>query len=278
MLFSYHITKTYYFWFTLIIVFMRKSNFIFLLFSKVLAFKLRLILRIRYRIKLKGAEVINKNATILYLPNHQALIDPIILFSEIYRFSTATPVISEKYYDIPVARWLFSKMGAVRVSDLEAGSRDTQVLKSITRSVFKGLRRNTNIVIYPSGQIAAQGFEKIFNKKAAYHIVNDLPENVLIAGVRISGLWGSRFSKFKTGKSPNFIVQLLQGGLFALANLFVLMPKRNVLIEFEDITAGARKIAADGQKPLNTYLEEFYNLHGEQTAARPKYFFFLPGH
>lgn len=255
---------------------MQKTNFYILLFSKILAFIIRLLLRIRYTIKVNGVEILQKNSPILFLPNHQALIDPVILLSQIYRFSTATPVISEKYFDLPLAKWYFKRMGAVRVSDLETGNRDTQVLKSITRSVFKGLRRNTNIVIYPSGQIAGQGFEKIFNKKAAYHIVSGIPENVQIVGVRITGLWGSMFSKAKTGKSPNFAVQLLKGFIYALANLFFFSPKRLVSIEFEDITTLAKEKVIPGQKAFNLFLEDFYNQQGEQQALFLKHIFYLP--
>ena len=255
---------------------MKNTDTFVIILSKILAFKIRLLLRIRYRISIKGSEIIQNNSPVLFLPNHQALIDPIILLSQIYRFSTATPVISEKYFDLPLAKWYFRRLGAVRVSDLETGNRDTHVLKSITRSVFKGFRRNKNIVIYPSGQIAGQGYEKIFNKKAAYHIVGTIPENVQIVGVRITGLWGSMWSKAQTGKSPDFFIQLLKGIFYTLANLLFFTPKRRVSIEFEDITAIAKEKAIPGQKPFNLYLEEFYNLHGEEPVLFLKHIFYLP--
>lgn len=212
----------------------------------------------------------------LILPNHPALVDPIILLSQIYRFSTATPVISEKYFDLPVIKSFFRSLGAVRVSDLESGSRDTQVLKVIVRSVVKGFRRKNNIVLYPSGQIAGQGFEKISNKKSAYHLVVKLPEEVQVIGVRITGLWGSTWSKAGSGKSPDFFLQLLKGLLYVLANLIFFVPKRTVTIEFENLTTQAREIALQGQKPFNAFLEEFYNHHGEEPVLFLKHFFYLP--
>jgi len=255
---------------------MSKTDTFFVLFSKVLAFKIRLVLRFRYKVTVTGTEIVQKNSPVLFLPNHQALIDPIILLSQIYSFSTATPVIAEKYYDMPVAKWLFKRMGAVRVSDLETGSRDTQVLKSITSSVFEGFQRNTNIVIYPSGQIAGQGYEKIFNKKSAYHIVSSIPENVQIVGVRITGLWGSMFSKARTGKSPDFIMQLLKGCFYILANLLFFVPKRTVNIEFEDLSTIAKETVMLGQKPFNSFLEDFYNLQGVENELYLKHIFYLP--
>jgi long-chain-fatty-acid--[acyl-carrier-protein] ligase len=224
---------------------------------------------------MKGSEILQNNSPVLFLPNHQALIDPLILLSHIYRFSTVTPVVSEKYFNIPLAKWYFKRLGAVRVSDLEAGSRDTQVLKSITRSVYKGFRRNKNIVIYPGGQIAAQGYEKILNKKSAYHIVRTIPDGVQIVGVRITGLWGSMWSKAKSGKSPDFFLQLLKGVGFVMANLLFFLPKRTVSIEFEDLTAIAKEKVMLGQKPFNTFLEDFYNLHGEEPPLFLKHIFYI---
>lgn len=255
---------------------MKKASCLFLLFSKVLAFIFRLLLRSRYMITLKGAEIIKTNTPILFMPNHPALIDPIIFLSHIYRFSSATPVLSEKYYDIPIAKWYFMGMGAVRVSDLEKGSRDTQVLKLITRSVFKGLKRKNNILLYPSGQLAGQGYEKIFNKKSAFHIVKTIPEEVQIIGVRITGLWGSMFSKALSGKSPDFFLQLLKGIFYVVANLLFFVPKRYVSIEFEDLTAISKETVVMGQKPFNSFMEDFYNLHGEEAPLFPKHIFYLP--
>jgi 1-acyl-sn-glycerol-3-phosphate acyltransferase len=257
-------------------IFMKNTNYAFFVFSKILALKIRLLLRFRYKISIQGLEIIRRNSPVLYLPNHQALIDPVILLSHIYRFSTAAPVISEKFYDIPLAKWLFKNMGAVRVSDLESGSRDINVLKLITRSVYKAFLRKKNVVIYPAGQLAGQGYEKIFNKKSTYHIVNKLPDNVQIIGVRMTGLWGSMFSKAKTGKSPDFFIQLLRGFLFTLANLLFFVPKRKVLVEFEDLTHIAREQATLGQKPFNLFLEEFYNNRGEEEPQFLKHIFYLP--
>jgi long-chain-fatty-acid--[acyl-carrier-protein] ligase len=167
-------------------------------------------------------------------------------------------------------------MGAVRVSDLERGSRDIRVLKTITRSVLKGFRRKKNILIYPAGQIAMQGYEKIINKKSAYQIVLSVPEDVQIVGVRITGLWGSMFSKAKPRKPPVFFLELLKGCFFVLVNLVFFLPKRNVTLEFEDITTSAKEKVLPGQKEFNTFLEDFYNLHGEEPALFVRHVFFLP--
>jgi acyl carrier protein len=253
---------------------MKKSDSFVLIVSKIFAFIIRLILRSRYKISIKDSEVVKNNSPVLFLPNHQALIDPVILLSQIYRFSAATPVVTEKYFDIPLVKWYLTGLGAVRVSDLEMGSRDTEVLKVITRSVIKGFGRKKNIVIYPSGQIAGQGYEKIFNKKSTYQIVKKLPDDVQVVGVRINGLWGSMFSKAWNGKSPDFFIQLLKGIFYVLANLLFFLPKRKVMIEFEDLTSKVKSEVQFGSKKFNSYLEEFYNLHGEEPPLFLKHYFY----
>ena len=250
-------------------------NSFILILSKIIAFKVRLLLQCRYKVVVKGSEVFEQKSPVFILPNHQALIDPFILVSHLFRFTTVTPVISEKYHDIPVVKSFFRSLGAIRVSDLESGSRDTQVLKVISRSVIKAFKRRKNIVLYPAGQIAGQGYEKIFNKKSAHHIVGKLPDGVLVIGVRISGLWGSMFSKARTGKSPDFFAQLSKGIFYVLANLIFFLPKRTVTLEFEDLTSEAKRIALDGQKPFNTFLEDFYNQNGTEEVNSLKHYFYI---
>lgn len=247
-------------------------------FSKMVAFTFRWMLRTRYRVSMEGIHTIDFSKPILFLPNHQALIDPVILVSHLYRYTTLSPVISEKYHDIPLAKSFFEHMGAVKVSDLESGNRDINVLTSITNSVSEAFQHKKNIVIYPGGQIAAQGYERILNKKSAYYIVHEIPEEVQIIGVRVSGLWGSIWSKAKTGKSPNLFLQLGKGFLYVLANLIFFVPKRSVRIECEEITMAAKEQVNLGQKPFNLFLEEFYNVRGEEKALFLRHFFFLPNH
>lgn len=251
-----------------------QNKFIYYLL-KAIAFTVRLLLRCRYKITVKGASIFKEDSPKFILPNHQALIDPFILVSHLYRFTTLTPVISEKYHDIPIAKSFFRTLGSIRVSDLESGSRDTQVLKVISRSVIKGFKRGRNIVLYPGGQIAGQGYEKIFNKKSAHHIVGKLPDGVQVVGVRISGLWGSIFSKARTGKSPNLFMQLFKGMFYVLANLIFFLPKRPVTLEFVDLTLEAKRIAQEGQKPFNSFLEDFYNLHGIKEVNYLKHYFYV---
>ena len=240
---------------------------------KLIAVVARFILRTRYKIKISGSELMETKQPILFLPNHQALIDPVIILGYIHKYSSVRPAITSKYFDIPLLKQLFKWWGAIRVSDLENGSRNVNVLNEVARANLKGLRRGRNMVLYPSGQIAAHGLERIVNKKSAQYIVSRIPDDVMVVGVRIRGLWGSMFSKARTGKSPDFIMVVLRAFYYVFVNLFFFLPKRKLSIEFVDITDWAVDEAQKGRKEFNTALENFYNEKGEEPVLFLSHYF-----
>ncbi len=255
---------------------MKPHTPIFTLVSKLIFFIGRILLSVRYKVEMKGTKLLKDKKTTLFLPNHQAIVDPVLFITHIYRHTTCVPVITSGYYDMPVAKYFFKKWGAVRVSDLEKGSRNTKVLEEITTSVNNGFRHGNNVVLYPAGQLPAQGYEKIMNKQSAFRVVRNMPDDVRVVGVRISGLWGSIWSKAWTGESPDFFPVLLRCIGYTLANLIFFTPMRKVTIEFEDITEKAEEKARHDRQTFNSYLETFYNIHGEEKPLFLKHIFYLP--
>ncbi|MBS2099450.1 AMP-binding protein [Carboxylicivirga linearis] len=243
---------------------MKQHHPLIIKFARIFFSWLRAILSLRYTIEVKGEEVLKQDSPKLILPNHQAIMDPIVLFAHLYKYTTAVPVVTSGYYDMPVAKTMFSSWGAVRVSDLEAGSRNTNVLEEIVKSVNHGFELKKNIVIYPSGQIATQGYEKILNKQSAYRVVKELPQDVEVIAARIRGFWGSRWSKAWTGKSPNFFGMLLKTIGFLFVNLLFFMPRRKITIEFVNVSEQTKSNSQLGKNEFNTFLEETYNVHGEE--------------
>ncbi len=253
---------------------MKKHSYISILLAKVFFSLVRVTFALRYKVTTKGTELLKSKNPKFILPNHQAIVDPIGLFCHIYKYSTAVPVIISSYYDLPIAKFFFSNWGAVRVSDLEAGSKNTNVLNQITESIDKGFALNKNIVLYPSGQLPNQGFERILNKQSAWRVAEQLPDNVEIIGVRIKGFWGSIWSKAWTGESPNFTKTLLKSFFYLFANLIFFLPRRKVNIEFHSITQEAKEKAKDGKLAFNSYLEGFYNAKGEEKTYFLKHYFY----
>ncbi|MFT3738432.1 MAG: 1-acyl-sn-glycerol-3-phosphate acyltransferase [Breznakibacter sp.] len=242
--------------------------------AKVLAFFLRLALSLRYDVKVEGTEVLMGNRPHFLLPNHQALIDPVILLAHLYKHTTAIPVLTSDFYDMPFLKPFFSGWGAVRVSNLEGKSRNTNVLNEISSAVVAGFSQNRNILLYPGGQLAAQGFERIVNKKSAHLIVTNMPSDVRVIAIRISGLWGSIWSKAWTGKTPGFVWQLFRGMFYVWANFVFFMPRRKVSIHIEDVTLQAIDRAQSGRPQFNGFLERFYNQHGEEPVLFLKHYFY----
>ncbi|MCW3806337.1 AMP-binding protein [Plebeiibacterium marinum] len=234
----------------------------------------RSFLSLRYKVSLQRTKDIDPNRPVLFLPNHQAVVDPMLLVSHIYPHKNVVPMITSSYYDLPVIKIFFKNWGAVRVSDLENGSRNLNVLKDITSAAIRAFNHNKSIVIYPSGKIASQGFERIQNKKGAHEIIKNIPDNVQVIGVRINGLWGSQWSKAWNGNSPNFALNILRGILYAICNLFIFIPRRKVSFYFEDITADAKKYAQVDKNTFNLFLENFYNRNGEEKVSYLRHFLF----
>jgi Acyl-CoA synthetases (AMP-forming)/AMP-acid ligases II len=255
---------------------MKQHHPLIILLAKCLAALARVFLSLRYKVEVKGAEVLKTSSPLFILPNHQALIDPFIIIAQVYKQTTVIPVITAGYYDIPLVKYILKEWGAVRVSDLESGSRNTNVLNEISTAVNGGFAMGKNIILYPSGQIAGQGYEKIFNKKSAHNIVSGMPEDVHVIGVRINGLWGSVWSKAWTGKSQNFVLLLFKALFYILANLILFLPRRKVTVEFADLTAPAKANAKEGRQAFNSGLEEYYNRNGVETPLFLKHYFYGP--
>jgi long-chain-fatty-acid--[acyl-carrier-protein] ligase len=236
------------------------------------------VLKRRYKIKItKGYELLKGGKSRLYLPNHPAEIDPIILMSEIVKFHNAAPMISAMYYNLPIAKSLLKKIGAVAVADLDQGVRDITVMDKIREGAQRAYKEGNSILLYPAGQLKSQGHEKLFNKQSAYALVKEAPDDVLIIGVRTYGIWGSRWSRAWIGVSPPFFKTLLISIFYFFANIVFFMPKRSVEIEFYDITKEAKeKVNSLARREFNAYLEEFYNVRGAEKARFIKYHFLSP--
>ena len=245
---------------------MKIIKHLLILLLQTVAFCVRTTLKLRYKVSLKGTDILKKEHSLLLLPNHQALVDPIILIANIYPYVMVSPAVTSGFYDFFLFKPFLKYLGAIRVSDLQNGSRNVNVLKDISRAIIKGLRREKSVVLYPSGQISNGGQERIANKKSAQKVVSKLPGNAKVIGVRINGLWGSMWSKAKTGKSPDFFLQLLKGVFYVLINFLFFLPKREVSIEFVDLTSEALVHSREDRKHFNSFIEQFYN---QQLSEEP---------
>ena len=245
-------------------------------FMKAMLSFFSFLLTRRYTLKVTGENLLYETGAKLLLQNHQSHIDPQILGVFIAQRSDLVPVISEKFLKIPLIGSILRTLDAVAVSDLKYGNRDPNVLKNMFSKIMDALKNGKSVLIAPSGTIAQAPSEHIKNKQSAHALVSNLPDGITIIGVRISGLWGSMWSVAWNGKRPNFLYTLLKGIFYILANFILFLPKRQVTIEFVDITEGAKIESKTDRTRFNAYLDEFYNVRGAEKASYIKHFFYFP--
>ncbi|MFA5043818.1 MAG: AMP-binding protein [Kiritimatiellia bacterium] len=216
------------------------------------------LLRLRYRIELNGLERIAAQGRggILFLPNHPALIDPFIVWSELSRYFRVNALADKDQMDRPVLRWIAPRAGVRIIPDpLKYGEACQAEVARVLADCVAGLKRGENLLLYPAGHIYRKNREDLGGNSAVEFILKKMPE-LRIVLIRTQGLWGSRFSFAYYGRPPRVGRALWQGCLAVLANGIFFGPRRRVAIELAEPADLPRQ--AD-RGTLNRYLENFYN-------------------
>ena len=217
----------------------------------------RTILHWRYDVKISGLETFNQNTTFLIFPNHQAVIDPIILFSEFHK-QKIQPLVDEVYFKNPIFRKILSLFEAICVPDLGKSRKGLEQARQLQELTLKSLKGGKNVLFYPSGHITLDGQETIGNRQLAYNVCKNLPENVTIVCIKTNGLWGSIWSRYKKKRTPSIPKTLLKSiGLIFRGKLFE--KKRVVEITIQPMTEELKLWAEEDKLTFNKRLERFYN-------------------
>ncbi len=146
-------------------------------------------------------------------------------------------------------------------------------------NIIQGLREGKAILIYPAGQIYRQGYESIKGKQTVYQVMQQLPENTKILGLKDRGLWGSIWSMAWDNGQSSFGKAYLLSIWYILSNLIFFVPKRKVSLSLFDITSEALATHTQGLNALNHFLENFYNTENgvayqEEVSYIPHYFYY----
>lgn len=228
----------------------------------------RWVLSLRYRVTLEGIALLDSEQSTLFLPNHQAVVDPQLLFAYLLRHTSAAPLVTEAYFRIPGVAQVLRMVGAVEVPDLEKSRRGAEIVARLSGLVTKVLDAGKNVLIYPAGQLTEHGWEYVGNKQCAWQVCGHLSERTRVVGVRIHGLWGSMWSKARTGRTPNFLYTYLKGIFYVLANGVFFLPRREVRISFHDITQEVREHVPPGAGNLTAIWKRFTMLAGKSHCWR----------
>ncbi|MDP7422478.1 MAG: MFS transporter, partial [bacterium] len=222
-----------------------------------LAFTTRRLLALRYRIEVSGLETIRKKGTegILFLPNHPALIDPLIVTSQLFTDFRPRPMADRDQSDRPLIKQVLRRLRAIIIPDLtKVGQQGSEAIQEALGEVIDGLKQKDTILLYPSGRIYRSCLEEIGGNSAVEQIVKNVPDCRVVL-VRTRGLWGSTFGH-AGGHAPKVGRNILLYLASAVWNLVFFIPRRQVTIEFiepEDFPRTADRLT------INGYLETFYN-------------------
>jgi acyl carrier protein len=217
----------------------------------------RTLLALRYRIRVIGLDKIRQRGTagIVFLPNHPALIDPVIVTATLFRHFRPRALADKDQVDRPFVRFLARRVGVVPIPDIRKyGPGAKSEVEARVNEVYQGLKRDGNMLLYPSGHLYRTKFEDLRGNSGVETILREVP-GARVVLVRTRGLWGSRLSMV-SGDAPNVARVIGRGIWELLASFLFLAPKREVTLEFfepDDLPRTADR------NSLNAYIERYYN-------------------
>ena len=228
----------------------------------------RRIFSLRYRVEFRGLDRIRAagRAGIVFLPNHPALIDPVMMILYLYPDFSPRSLADEWQVGRPVIGHLARMFGARVLPNLERGGLSSleRTRRTLTETI-EGLKAGENLLLYPAGHLKHGYLEEIGAASSVKLILEQVP-GVRIVLARQNGLWGSSFSFGATGRMPQVLPWLLRGLKCVLANGVFFMPRRRVTVELVEPTDLPRSADRLG---INRYLETFYNTGAAKNTYVP---------
>lgn len=241
------------------------------LLNKLLGLLAKILLRLRYNIKIKGLDDIKSRgkSDILFLPNHPALIDPAIIVSILHKDFAPQSLAVEFRLTHPLIAWISKRFGVRLIPHIpRTGPAASTVIKKVLSESIEHIRSGGNFLLYPAGRLKRRRLEEIRATSAVKLILEQVPD-IRVVLVRQNGLWGSSFS-WASGKNPDLMFNLKQGLKYLFLNGLFFMPRRPVQIEFVEPKNFPR--TAD-RITMNRFLEDFYNTEASRNTYVPYLFY-----
>ena len=233
----------------------------------------RLLLGLRYRIRVTGLEKLQASQGVLFLPNHPALIDPLIVMTFLCGRFGPRPLVLEKFSAMPGIGWLLRLVRAIPVpsADEEAGIRKRRRIENAVAQVADALKRGDNVLLYPSGRLTSWGKEHLGGNSAVHHLLETVPTTKVVL-LRTRGLYGSAFSRaYSPEQSPSLSTVLKKGVATICSNFILFAPRRQVSLEFLDAPIEFYQLKS--ASAINKWLERWYDSDGGEIASLVSYSF-----
>jgi long-chain-fatty-acid--[acyl-carrier-protein] ligase len=227
----------------------------------------RFLIWLRYRVTVRGLSAVlaRGRRAILILPNHPALIDPIILLSRLHVPLRPRALADARQIDRFFIRSLAKRANVLAIPSTDAwGPEARESVRRALDEIVACLRRGENCLLYPSGRNQRSRYEDLGGNSAVEYILKQLPD-VRIVLARTRGLWGSSFG-WASGVRPDVAASVKRGVLAVLGNLLFFTPRRRVSIEFAEPDDLPR---SGSRSEINRYLENFYNQGAEPNTRVP---------
>ena len=152
---------------------------------KIVASFLRRLLTFRYKVEIKGLEHLDEKHSHLIMPSHVALVDPIVVFAFLRKQLPLCPIMTQKYYSNILLKPFFKMMGAVPVAEFEKDQGTGDDAKVMMEKVSEALQQGKNMLLYPQGELARQGYQSIIGKKTAFYACQHAPKETKLITVNI---------------------------------------------------------------------------------------------
>ncbi len=239
-------------------------------FWRMISYLVLGVLSLRYRIKIIGLENLNperlnKEGGIIFLPNHPAHMDPLILFCVLWPKYRIRPLVIEYIYRLPLLQIAHKLIRSLPVPnfDLSINQYKIKRAEASMQEIAEGLKNKENFIVYPAGRLKNTGKEVLGGSSAAHALVQECPESNIVL-IRTTGLWGSSFSRALLGRAPSLTHTLLRSLTILAKNLIFFAPRRNITIEIEPNPSDFPR--SGDRLEINRYLENWYNRYPDEVG------------
>ena len=158
----------------------------------------RALFHIHYDVEIKGLKYLHDKKVHLVMPNHPAFIDPLLLFAECWDVALC-PMVDERFFRNRFFLPVLQMLDSVIVPDLEKSRRreDVAQAQQLTNIALQSLQAGKDVIFYPSGHVALEPREVIGNRRLAYEVCQNLPDETEIILVRRDTTMCSRWRRVR---------------------------------------------------------------------------------